>query len=220
MGVVEHVSFGSLWNCLTQSVHVVRIVNASTKSHPQVRDAHAICDSIEAPDKARKSIFTQSIVDSFLDATWPTQYKDVQLDTAPWWMTPKPMFGLFVWELPSTPTFLDQSRSRSSSSPMSVVPWMNASSAQVLRTIAIANANSLLCDIGGCQIPCDKESSVRCVNPHNVLVGHGYLHWVLQYLCIPRLAHPRGRGRYCWYLKSNPWCTATKPGRLRWSHRR
>ena len=55
-----------------------------------------ICDSIEAPDKARRSIFTQSIVDSFLDATWQPQYKDVQLDTAPWWMTPKPLFGLFV----------------------------------------------------------------------------------------------------------------------------
>ncbi len=41
-----------------------------------------------------------------------------------------------------------------------------------------------------------------------------------QYLCIPRLTHLRGRGRYCWYLKSNPWCTATKPGRLRWSRRR
>ncbi len=43
-----------------------------------------IWDSIEAPDKARRSIFTQSIVNSFLDVIWPPHYKDVQLNTA-WW---------------------------------------------------------------------------------------------------------------------------------------
>jgi hypothetical protein len=48
---------------------------------------------------------------------------------------------------------------------MSVVPGMNESSAQVLRTISMAVANSLLCDIGGFQTP-TEGSSERCVEPH------------------------------------------------------
>ena len=76
--------------------------------------------------------------------------------------------------------------SRLSSSPMSVVPGMNASSAQVLRTIAMAVANSLLCDIGDCQVPCDKESSVRCVNPYNFVGGARFLAWSPFSICAYR----------------------------------
>ena len=110
-------------------------------------------------------------MDSILDTTWPPHYEDVQFETAPWWMTPIPFFGLFICKYHSTTTFLDQRRSRLSSSPMSVVPGMKATSAQVLCKIAMAVANSLLCcDIGGCQIPTDK-SSIQCVGPHTACGG-------------------------------------------------
>lgn len=50
---------------------------------------------------------------------------------------------------------------------MPVAPAMKARTpAQVHRRIAMAGANSLLCDIGGRQIPTDG-SSMRCVKPYS-----------------------------------------------------